>query len=135
MTQEGFVGMGVGEITGGLPEDGAFAVGGGEGFVGEFASEEVDIKRGGAVAEFTGFDAAENEDLFHQASHEFGGAVDVVLEFVFLLQWQAVIVVAHEFDGGHDDAEGGAELMGDHSDEAAFEFAEFTFLIEGAFEV
>ena len=64
----------------------------------------------------------------------FGSAVDVFLEFVFLIERQAVIVMAHEFDGGHDDAEGRAELMGDHGDEAAFEFAEFALLIESAFE-
>lgn len=99
MTEEGFVGVGVGEITGGLPEDGAFAVGGGEGFVGEFGGEDVDVDWRGAVAEFAGFDAAEDEDLLHEAGHVFGSAVDVFLEFVFLFEGQAVVVVTHEFDG------------------------------------
>lgn len=42
--------------------------------------------------------------------------------------------MTHEFDGGHDDAEGSSELVGDHGDKTAFEFTQFAFLVESTLQ-
>jgi len=51
--------------------------------------------------------------------------------FVSTFRGEAVEVIFEDFGGTEDDAEGGSELVGDHGDEAAFQFAEFAFLGEG----
>lgn len=103
-------------------------------FLGDTAGEAGEVGGRGAEVEFAGFGASEDQHFLHESGHASGALRDVEEVFVSAFRREAIEVVFENFGGTQNDAEGGAELVGDHGDEAAFQFAEFAFLGEGSEE-
>lgn len=111
--------------------DGAALIGGGQGFIGDAVAEgrEVEGLRGTGEAAF--LDASEEEDLFHEPGHAAGVFADGGEVFAAFLGLETVEVAIEEAGGGGDDAERGAEFVGDHGHEALAELTELAFAFEG----
>jgi len=101
-------------------------------FVGDAAAEGREVDGAGLEGELAGLDAAQKKDFVDKACHVAGGVCDVVEVFRPARGFESVEVGFEHLSGGEDDADGGAELVGDEVGEVGLEADEFPLLFEGA---
>ena len=135
MPQQRLVGPGSRQAAFALPDDAAAPVSRRLNLVDQPAGERIEIDRHGAAAGPARLDAAQHQHLLHETGHQAGGPVDVLEQFPLLLLRQAFVVVAHQLDGRHDDAERRAELVAHQGHKAALQFAQLALLLERPVQV
>ena len=95
------------------------------------------VTKDGNIDDFRGelqassFGAGEGEDVVEQLRHAAGRAVDALYGILLLVGGENSLVGVEGLGGEQDGAEGGAEFVGCHGEEADLQVAEFAGAVEG----